>query len=190
MNRRYEDLMALTPEPPTFFQKDGVPRWEAFEPGRSTDVYSVEAVTMEISCQVCDARFHVLMERESHGGKKTLAERILDGSIHYGDPPNTGCCDCGPSMNSEPVRILGHWSRTGWEWTRDPSLEVSMRRLGDPMTDAMREKAQDRLVRPETDEETRTILKEALELDVELRARAEETGTPVHYSRYAEAAPI
>jgi hypothetical protein len=189
LNRSYEDLFALTTVEPTFFQKGGVPRWGTFEPGRSTDVYAVEAATMEISCQGCDARFHVLMERRSHGEPKTLAERILDGSIHYGDPPNVGCCPSGPSMNSEPVRILGYWSRSDWQWKRDPSLEIEMRRFCDPMTETMRRSVEERLEHAETDADTRSLLAQTLAADDERRAERTLEEVPTSYSRYAEADP-
>ena len=34
----------------------------------------------------------------------SLASRVADGTIHYGDPPNAECCASGPTMNSEPAR--------------------------------------------------------------------------------------
>lgn len=188
MNRSYEDLLSLTSEPPAFFQKHGVPRWGAFEPGTSTDVYAVEAVTLEISCQACDARFHVLMERRSHGEPKTLAERIRDGSLHYGDPPNVGCCLSGSSMNSEPVRVLGYWSRESFEWTRDPSLEIAFRRYGDPLTQKMRDRSQELIDDPATSEEDVALLKQSLQRDDEERANPSPQGEPVAYSAYREAA--
>lgn len=186
MNRSYEDLMSLTPARPSFFQKDGVPRWGTFQPGVSTDVYAVEAVVMEISCQSCDGRFHVLMERRSHGDPTTLAQRIADGSIHYGDPPNVDCCLGGPSMNSEPVRILEYWSRERMDWTRDPSLEIHMRRMGDPMTDAMREEMHARMESADTSEEIVELIRDALVSDDERRAAPPSTEEPVRYSEYAE----
>lgn len=190
MNRSYEDLMALTSVKPSFFQKDGVPRWGAFQPGTSTDVYAVEAVIMEISCQSCDGRFHVLMERRSHGEPTTLAQRIADGSIHYGDPPNVGCCPGGPSMNSEPVRILEYWSRERMDWTRNSSLEVPMRRMGDPMTDAMREDMRARMESPETSEEIVELIRDALLTDDERRATPPSTEKPVEHSEYVEITPF
>jgi hypothetical protein len=60
------------------------------------------------------------------GGR--LAEAILDGSLHYGDPPNVRCCEVGPSMNCVDVRVLEFWSRPSFEWARDASHEVEMRR--------------------------------------------------------------
>lgn len=188
MNRSYEDLLSLTSEPPSFFQKDGVPRWAAFEPGRSTDVYAVEAMTLEISCQACDARFHVLMERRSHGETKTLADRIRDGTIHYGDPPSVGCCLSGSSMNSEPVRVLGYWSRETFEWTRDRSLEIAFRRFGDPLTQAMRDRSHELIADPATSAEDVALLRQSLQRDDEERAAPNPQGEPVAYSAYREAA--
>lgn len=61
--------------------------------------------------------------------KRTLADDIRSKSIHYGDPPNTGCCPAGPTMNCEPHRVLEYWrkeegSSTRFQWVRDPSLEI------------------------------------------------------------------
>lgn len=187
MNRSYEDLLSLTQEPPSFFQKDGVPRWAAFQPGVSTDVYADEAVTLEISCQACDARFHVLMERRSRNEAKTLADRILDGSIHYGDPPNVGCCLSGASMNTEPVRVLGYWARETWEWKREPSLEIAFRRHEDSLTDEMREKALAMIDDPNTKQTDIESLKKMLVRDEEDRASPNPEGGPVRYSEYREA---
>lgn len=62
----------------------------------------------------------------------------MEGTLHYGDPPNTGCCLSGASMNSEPRRILEYWSTNDprhvsndvvvdvaeyFKWNRKPILE-------------------------------------------------------------------
>lgn len=55
-----------------------------------------------------------------------IEERIA--SLHYGDPPNVGCCPSGPSMNSVPREVLEVWTLERpdgvWpEWKRHPDLE-------------------------------------------------------------------
>jgi hypothetical protein len=170
MNRRYEDLLSMTDEKPSFFQRDGVPRWERFEPGRSNGVYAVEVAIMEIACQGCDDRFHVMMERDSHEDRKTLGERIAGKTIHYGDPPNVGCCDAGPTMNSEPVRIVEFWRREKFEWSRDPSLEIAFARWDDPMTDVARAITEAQLELEDINPAVKSSIRSLLAADDEKRA--------------------
>lgn len=135
MHPNYDDIIGRIAEPPVWWQAGGVPRWDPFTPHRSPNIYANEAVLMEIACQSCAHVFHVVMT-----GKKesdALSERIMDGSLHYGDPPNIDCCPGGPSMNSEPRRILEYWSRGNpryrdgsritdaryFDWERNPLLE-------------------------------------------------------------------
>src|SRR5690606_38100927 len=63
--------------------------------------------------------------------KRTLADRIREKCLNYGDPPNIDCCPAGPTMNSEPLRVLEYWRRFDRnefivEWTRDLSLEIDL----------------------------------------------------------------
>ncbi len=188
MNRAYDDLLSLTDSKPTFYQKDGVPRWAPFHPGQSTGVYAEEAATLEVSCQSCDARFHVLIERRSHDHGPTIAQRIEDRSLHYGDPPNVGCCISGPSMNSEPVSILGYWRRERFEWIRDETLQIPFRRWSDPMTQEARLHVERMLSDPETDENLIEVYRSAIEGDDEKIAGLADRDEPVRYSEYREEA--
>ena len=60
----------------------------------------------------------------------TLAEQVTDGSIHYGDPPNSGCCPAGPTMNCEDLAVVEFWRRyrttvrEGWQ--RVSELEIAL----------------------------------------------------------------
>lgn len=132
MNRSYDDITSRIDAKPSFYQEGGVPRWGPFSPMTFTDVYAVEAVLAEIACQCCDMRFHVLMERRQHG--TPMRDQIAKGGLHYGDPPNVGCCAAGPTMTSETMRVIEYWSRSDWEWTRDAQFENAFRRAGDPLT--------------------------------------------------------
>ena len=38
-----------------------------------------------------------------------IGDLILTHELHYGDPPNDGCCDAGPTMNSVPHRVIEYW---------------------------------------------------------------------------------
>ncbi len=89
-----------------------------------------------IRCQNCDTKFDVCVsnkraKEELGGDENTLAEIIKDGQLHYGDPPNYGCCMVGPTMNSIPMRVLefwqqGPWKQGGYEWERKPELEIGI----------------------------------------------------------------
>ena len=87
MNRHYDDLLALADRKPSFFQQGGVPRWTPFQAGDSTSPYTVDCAIVEIACQLCDMRFHVLMESGSRD-KQTILERIRAKGLWYLDPPN------------------------------------------------------------------------------------------------------
>ena len=66
-----------------------------------------------------------------HPKVPTLADLARDGTIHYGDPPNIGCCPAGPTMNCWDLAVvefwnhtpLGEWKRGLEQWQRVPELE-------------------------------------------------------------------
>lgn len=153
MNESYEDIRSRIPEPPTWFDEEAVPRYCSFHPTRCADIYADEAALVEISCQACGTHFLVAfssqyvmntihrMNSEAYWkletgeqrldwieaqSKTPLADSIQDGSIHYGDPPNTGCCPAGPTMNCEDLRVCEYWSRNNQqhEWKRNPAFEI------------------------------------------------------------------
>jgi len=77
-----------------------------------------------------------------------LSEQIAHGTIHYGDPPNAGCCAAGPTMNCWDLRVVEYWARSftlrrlldptntsdtmkgdeclRYEWTRVPAFEIEL----------------------------------------------------------------
>jgi len=79
---------------------------------------------------------------------KNLAEQIAHGEIHYGDPPSTGCCAAGDTMNCWDLRVVEYWARgftlrkildppnvsnvmkgdeiSRYEWTRVPTYEIEL----------------------------------------------------------------
>jgi len=118
MHPRYDDITSRIAEKPSWWQEGGVPRYGTFHPGRSASIYAREVALVEIACQACDARFKVVFDAgqiEQYQGEG-LADRIRAGTLHYGDPPNAGCCPAGPTMNSEPVAVLEYWSRCHQEY--------------------------------------------------------------------------
>ena len=124
MNTEYDDIRALIAEPPRWWDEFAVPRYCDFHPRRAANIYAREAALLLIECQACGMEFRVCMS--AAGGR--MADAIRDGSLHYGDPPNVRCCEAGPTMNCDDVRVLEYWRRELLEWTRNASLEVELRR--------------------------------------------------------------
>lgn len=150
MHRHYADLLDGR-DPPQWWQDEGVPRFCAFAPGQVSDIYCDEAALVAITCQGCGTPFKVAFTSGSMDQVRalmadrpfrSLADLIRERALHYGDPPNAECCAAGPTMNSEPRRVLEYWRRHDqahvgpggtvtdvaayMEWHRDPTLEVSI----------------------------------------------------------------
>ena len=140
MHPSYEDITSRIAEAPSWWQSGGVPRYGEFTPEQSSSIYAREVALVEIACQGCDTRFRVVFDADQTAQfqGEGLAEAIRDCTLHYGDPPNTGCCAAGASMNSIPIAVVEYWSRchqqyvegtriVDWdrynEWKRDPLLE-------------------------------------------------------------------
>lgn len=134
MHESYDDIRGRIAEPPVWFDEHAIPRYCAFHPRHVASVYAAEVVLVEIACQGCDHQFLVAFsfERNQFGfnedGKcwvKTTPPLTPDDvqRLHYGDPPNVGCCPAGPTMNSEPLRVLEAWHRPEFDWERRPELE-------------------------------------------------------------------
>jgi hypothetical protein len=127
MHNDYRDIRERIAEPPGWWDEAGVPRYGAFAPVKIWNVYAREVALMKIACQACGTLFEVAL---SSGRAPEIADAIRSNELHYGDPPNTGCCVGGDTMNSTPLRVLGYWRRdqtTGFEWQRDRSLEVAIK---------------------------------------------------------------
>lgn len=138
----YADIRDRIAEPPRWWDERGVPRYCDFSPREAANIYADEAALAEVTCQSCGTPFRVAfsgdeMERAMarHRGREapSIAERIRARELHYGDPPNSGCCAAGPTMNSEPRRVLEYWARWGRadgpaspEWSRDAALEIDI----------------------------------------------------------------
>ena len=110
MRASYEDLHALTSDPPSWYDENGVPRYAEFAPKLVANIYADEAALLEIECQACGAKFMVALSWDM---------RDLEREFEYGDPPNLGCCSAGPTMNSVPLRVHEFWRRESYgEWKR------------------------------------------------------------------------
>lgn len=140
MHPDYDDIISRISEKPSWWQEGGVPRYGDFDPDKSSSIYAKTVILAEIACQGCGEKFRVCFTEHRHDffKKTTLEEDVQNGNLHYGDPPNTGCCAAGATMSSEMVQVLEFWRRghpeyvsggvitdlTKYnEWRRDPLLE-------------------------------------------------------------------
>lgn len=134
MHQHYDDILALTPAPPKWWDRNGYPRYCEFHPSRVEDIHAHEVALVDIRCQGCGERFEVSIYR--HGRHDvSLVDLIASKALHYGDPPNIDCCPSGPTMNSVPVRVLQYWRRN-WrrtyatsmlDWRCDPDLAIEVK---------------------------------------------------------------
>jgi len=136
MLNAYADIRDAIPGAPSWWDEHGVPRYVLFAPSEVANSYADEAALVLIACQGCGEKFQVAFSQNRHGSladimrgqePKTLAAVIEDGILHYGDPPNTGCCCAGATMNCDDLRVLEYWTRDdSFEWQRKPGLEVPL----------------------------------------------------------------
>ncbi len=127
----YGDIRDRISEPAKWWDESGVPRYSDFAPRETANIYADECALVQIACQNCGTRFDVAFSRSKsfavlEGDKATLADRIRDGSLHYGDPPNTACCLAGPTMNCDDLRVIEYWHQEKFESKRDETLEIAL----------------------------------------------------------------
>lgn len=151
MHHDYSDITERIKEEPKWWDERAVPRYCTFAPNEVADIYADEAVLALITCQGCKREFQVAFSRsKAHAmlvtaarhkdftaaweeeKERTLANAIINRTLHYGDPPNY-CCASGATMNSEPRRVLEYWrkqddrNKPNWmQWVRDPALEIEI----------------------------------------------------------------
>ena len=135
VNHHYSDIRDLTDQPVNWWDEHAVPRYCEFSPKEVANIYAVECALVEIACQDCNTGFHVAFSwsRTEHGYRRDgqfwtkmsepmTVERVR--LLHYGDPPNITCCAAGPTMNSEPRKVLEFWRQPDSKWERVPELQV------------------------------------------------------------------
>ena len=132
MKASYDDIRALTPLAPQWFDHNGTPRYCEFRPFESPNIYAREIALLEIACQACGETFLVEQHRDdlqkayrrACGAQDIdLAQAVEQRTITYRDPPQHGCT--GDSMLSITLRVVEFWRRTiQIEWERVPALEV------------------------------------------------------------------
>jgi hypothetical protein len=138
MKQYYRDIMDRIPEPPIWYDMDGVPRYCEMDPGYVSNIYADEVLFFEIACQECGTRYNVVKYTDKFSryesylkytwGKPnypynerefSIEHKLwkLEEQISYGDPPCRVCCS-GATMSSETVRGLSFWKRhpfTSWK---------------------------------------------------------------------------
>lgn len=138
MNNYYKDITSKIAEEPQWFDEHAVPRYCRFSPRKIADIYANECALVLIACQSCGTEFRVAFSQDTMDVVKwtmmfgkdktmpTIADQIRDKTLHYGDPPNMECCPAGPTMSSEPHKVLQYWKRERLDWKRDKTLEIGI----------------------------------------------------------------
>lgn len=131
MNHHYADILALSPDPPQWWDENAVPRFCEFHPSHVADIYADEVALLQIQCQYCRRKFKVAMSRgtfERHLQRRPyLANDIKANRITYGDPPNIQCCAPGPTMSADELRVIEYWQRNhNHEWNRIEEYEIDL----------------------------------------------------------------
>lgn len=148
MKTNYQDIVALAPTKPLWFDEQGVPRFCEFHPTRVVHRDAEEVALVEVQCQACGAAFPVALSWRSHDYDRemldlppmprlTAGNKAMPHSYAYGDPPNTGCCRSGATMSSEFLRLLQMWTRPRfgvWDRWNDEDL-AALPVMADPLAD-------------------------------------------------------
>lgn len=127
MHTDYSAIRSRIPEEPSWFDEFAVPRYGPFRPSAMGNIYAREAVLVLAACQGCGRHFRLAMSLPCHKSDPDLATAICNRSLHYGDPPNIGCCGPGPTMGVVELEVLEYWWRVGGgQWTREASFEAGV----------------------------------------------------------------
>jgi hypothetical protein len=134
MKHPYDDIRSRIAEAPAWFDQSGVPRYGAFVPRQSPNIYAEQVCLMEIACQRCEKRFRVELSSTFELSKGRLDQAIRNRDLRYGDPPNHRCS--GDSMTSIPLRVLEFWRKPapGEEFERVRDLEIDVKPEGEEET--------------------------------------------------------
>jgi len=102
---------------PQWWDDNGTPRYCEPHPVHAPCIYAREVLFYVIKCQACQTAFTVCITGKIFQ-EKELLEYIKDHGIHYGDPPNFGCCAAGPTMSSDSIRVVSYWVKVNkdMEW--------------------------------------------------------------------------
>ena len=125
----FKDIRDRITDEPVWWDEHGTPRYCEFSPDKTANIYRNECVLCTVACQNCGRRFRVAFSESAMRlvePRPSLAELIDSRQLHYGDPPNDGCCPAGPSMNSVMIRVMQYWATPLGEFdlVRDHAREV------------------------------------------------------------------
>jgi hypothetical protein len=124
MHINYKDILDLTDKKPLWFDQNGTPRFAPFHPRLCPNIYARQAVLYRIACQNCG---HIFDVADTCGifAAFDISEKIMAHKLHYGDPPNIGCCPAGPTMSCEDLRIIEFWNKPfNGDWERIKEMEI------------------------------------------------------------------
>lgn len=152
MHKSYHDITSRIPEPPKWWDENGVPRYDDFSYNQ-LGVYIRYAILALIECQSCGKHMKIGIGYDQHrifvhrnkNEESCTSIEITDiakevENFNWGDPPSHGCV--GDTMISTPKALLEVWQmgpdeRGGikegnnyitlreidFEWQRKPELE-------------------------------------------------------------------
>lgn len=132
MNNHYYDILSRIDQEPLWWDENAVPRFDEFTPHSVANIYADQVVLALITCQGCGQEYRVAFSSSAIDrhlrGQANLADQVGNKTLHYGDPPNASCCSAGPTMNSEPRRVLEFWTKApdGFDLIRVPDLEIDI----------------------------------------------------------------
>ncbi len=124
----YSDILERVSETPKWWDESGCPRYCDFSPQNVANIYAKQVALVLIKCQFCLKPFHVSFSYDSTNfihKQSDLKTQIQDGTLHYGDPPNTDCC-AGTTANCLDIRVLEFWEREKFEWIRNEEFEQQL----------------------------------------------------------------
>lgn len=102
----------------------GVPRYQPFAPWDQARIYSDEVAVLRVQCAGCRREFNVAVS--TCPVLPSLQRMLDDGLLHYGCPPNVGCCR-GAALQSSALFVAQFWRRSGLKWCRIPENEIDLR---------------------------------------------------------------
>lgn len=115
VRRDHSALIGANPEPPSWYDQGGAPRWGAFDPaeaggdacgGRAHR----EAALAEVACDGCGATV-MAGATARHGVMATPAA------------PDASCCGRSGEMPGVVLRVAEYWRLERGGWRRRPALE-------------------------------------------------------------------
>jgi hypothetical protein len=141
----YHDITSRIKEEPKWYDQNGAPRYDAFNPMDVPNIYATEVVLVKIKCQDCGKEFMVgmgfcemdkLYNLRASSYEEDIRQYLKDDEqhywfpVHYGDPPSHGCV--GDTMNCIDIKIVEFWKKEKYiDWVRKPEYEVANKEEAD-----------------------------------------------------------